>query len=217
MSLKMSPKPPVPAPPPRLTGRRRRGRTGRRPRASAASRQHLVGFLRLLEVLLGLRDCPDCGPDATSWRACDRTSSGRLRSVPVDAQHFVVVALRHLSFQTNERAVRFGAARRSLTHASLARFLVLDFRELGVDHVAVVLLAGVSLGLAPRRWPCACCCLACSSAYIFSPSFCAACASACALAPRSRPCRPTSARPRRPSSRPRSSPSRRRRACRRSP
>src|SRR5581483_5593548 len=37
------------------------------------------------------------------------------------------------------------------------------------------------LGSAPVSAP-ACCCCCCASAYIFSPSFCEACASACALA-----------------------------------
>ena len=66
--------------------------------------EHFVGFLRLLEVLLGAR----VFRIAVRMPFHGEPAIGLLQvffgGVAVDAEHFVVIALRHASFPTNERA-----------------------------------------------------------------------------------------------------------------
>jgi hypothetical protein len=73
-------------------------------RAPVAIRQNLVGLLRFLEVLLGLRILGI----AVRVPFHGETPVGLLQvflgAIPVHPEHFVVVALRHAPVQTNERA-----------------------------------------------------------------------------------------------------------------
>src|SRR5207247_1651434 len=74
-----------------------------------------------------------------------------------------------------------GAARCSLAPAARVQPVVLSFTS--VNSASTTLLSSF-LPASPGAAPCACWPPVCAwvSAYIFSPSFCAACASACALA-----------------------------------
>jgi hypothetical protein len=66
--------------------------------------QHLVGLLRLLEVLLGLRVVRIAVRVPLHGEAPVGLLQVLLAGVAVDAQHFVVVALRHLPRLDGKRA-----------------------------------------------------------------------------------------------------------------
>src|SRR5438105_1146270 len=142
--------------------------------------EHFVGLLRLLEVLFGLGVLGIAVRMPFHGEAPVGLLQVLFAGVAVDAQHFVVVALRHLPSKQANGPDR-GPVLIFNPGASYPVFLSFT----SVNSASTTLPS--SFFAPPWASPgcCDCCspaAFACCSAYIFSPSFCAACASACVLA-----------------------------------
>jgi hypothetical protein len=81
-------------------------------RALVGIRQDLVGLLRFLEVLLGLRVLRVAVRMPFHGEPPVGLLQVVLGAILVDPEHFVVVALRHAPFRTNERAAPGGGTAR---------------------------------------------------------------------------------------------------------